>query len=189
MAIDFSGTAKAPPRKRTSGTKIELPPPGPSLKEKRTDGLNDLGQLGQGACMILGQWADAAAIGMHWEGISTALADVAEEYDVVAAPIDFLIKVGPLSAVALAVLPLALQIGANHRLLDAEKMVGQNVIPPEILEAQMRAQVAKAHTQALREREIAMREAQEAQNEYERMLAEQQEAQNGNRPIQVVDAT
>lgn len=58
--------------------------------------------------------ADAAAIGEHTPAIAQALADVADQDDRVAAVLDRLAQVGPWGAVITALIPLTLQIAANH---------------------------------------------------------------------------
>lgn len=58
--------------------------------------------------------ADAQIIGMAAPGIAEALNDLAQENRQIAGALDRLMKVGPYSALSLAVLPMAVQIGVNH---------------------------------------------------------------------------
>lgn len=143
-----------------------------SPNEKRTLGLMGLGQLGQGILLMTGQYADAATIGSHWGPIAKELANIADDNESFAKPIDLLIAVGPYGALLQAVLPLALQLATNHKLIAADALLGQGVVPPEVLESQMKAQVYRMQLEAKREQQEALREARNAQAEFERMMAE-----------------
>ena len=183
MPVDMSAAVKAPPRRsigrvqpaKATATVAETRSP----FERRRDGLYDLGQLGQGLCLMTQQWADAAAVGQHWPNLATELAKVADSNEIIAKPIDFLIEIGPYGALIVAGMPLVLQIAANHKWIDATKMIGQGVVPPEVLEAQMKAQVAKMQADAMREQQMAMQEAAKAQAEYEEFMASNAPSPNG----------
>lgn len=176
MAIDMSAI-KAPPAKRgTTSSRsraAQQVAETRTLNEKRTEGLLGLGQLGQGICLMVGLYADAAAIGQHFPPVAKELANVADTADIVAKPIDFLIEIGPYGALVAAAVPLALQIMANHGMIDATKMVGQGIVPPQVLESQMRAEVARMQAVAMRQQQEAMAEARKAQAEYERLVKEE----------------
>ena len=174
VPIDMSA-AKAPPRK-TVGTRRTTPVESRvdtrSVTEKRNEGLLGLAQLGQGILLMVGQYADAAAIGQHFPPVAQELAKVAETSDFIAKPIDFLIEVGPYGGLIAALFPLGLQIAANHGLVDASRLIGQGVVPPDVLEAQMKAQVAKMQADAMRAQQEALLEARKAQEEYEKVMAQ-----------------
>lgn len=163
MPIDMSA-AKAPPKRTRSAakqpTEIIVPK---SIRDKRQEGLEGLGQLAQGGLLLGKQYADAAAIGMHWGPIASELATLADSNDAIAKPIDMLIQVGPYGALVQAVLPLALQLMANHKMIDASGMAGSSVVPPEALEAQMKTQLMQIQMQAQREQAEAQRELAEMQ--------------------------
>ena len=179
MPIDMSAAVKAPARKTTGSKATPTPVKTADYKtptEKRTEGLNGLGQLAQGLCLMMGQYADAATFGMHFPPVARELAAVAESNETIAKPIDFLIEIGPYGALLEAAIPLVMQMLANHRLIKAEAMIGSNIVPPEVLEAQMKAQVMRVQAQAMRDQQVAMAEAQAAQREMQEMMA----SQNGN---------
>jgi hypothetical protein len=179
MPIDMSAAVKAPPRKATPRKSAATTPakvssgPQKTQNELREEGLNGLAQLIQLGCIAGKQHADAAAIGMHFPPLAKEVANLADSYDQVAAPIDFLIKFGPFSAVIAAGMPLVLQVLANHKIVDAGALAGQGVVPPEVLESQMRAQVAQIQAQAMADQQRAIAEAQAAERHYASMLAEQ----------------
>jgi hypothetical protein len=179
MPIDMSA-AKAPPKRRASSavkTAAQVQPEISTLNQRRTQGLIGLAQLGQGLCLMMGQYADAAAIGRFFPPLAQEVANVADTADVVAKPIDFLIEVGPYGALIAAGMPLVMQLMANHGALDASRLGGQGVVPPEVLDAQMRAQMAQMQTEALKQQQQAIAEAQRAQREFEEMMADEQMAQ------------
>ena len=181
MPIDMSAATKAPPRRRGPNVNMSAKQTAVQVEtlsqtEKRAKGLMEIGQLGQGVLLMIGQYADAAAIGQHFAPVAKELANIADSSELVAKPIDFLIEVGPYGALIAAGLPLVMQIMANHRMLNADMLVTQGVVPPQLLEAQMKAQVATIATEAMKAQQLAMKEAQAAQAEFEAMVA----AQNGS---------
>ena len=185
MPIDMSAATVRAPQRKVTGSK---PTPSPvkladfkTPTEKRSEGLNGIGQLAQGLCLMFGQYADAATFGMHWSPVATELANVAETNETIAKPIDLLIEIGPYGALLEAVMPFAMQILANHRLIKPEMLLGSNIVPPEVLEAQMKTKIMQMQAQAMRDQQIAMAEAQAAQRDMQEMMA----AQNGNGSVPV----
>lgn len=166
--------AKAPPRKRAANAprQMQVVTQEKSVTEQRAEGLIQLSGIGQALCVMVGNYADAAAIGRFFPPIAVESAKLADDYDIVARPIDLLIQAGPFTAILAAGLPFALQIMANHGRLDASKLAGQGVVPPEVLEAQMRAEMMRQQAQAMAEQQKALNEARQAQAEYERLMAE-----------------
>jgi hypothetical protein len=167
----MSQATKAPPRK--VGTRSGRTPAvqeTASKTEMRANGLMGLGQIAQAACVTFGNYADAAAIGHFFPPLATEVVKVAENVEWLAGPIDFLIEVGPYTALFAAALPFGLQIAANHGWLDGSKLYSQGVMPPEILEAQMKAQIAKVQADAMRAQQQALQEAREAQEAFEAMM-------------------
>lgn len=62
--------------------------------------------------------ADAFMISHHSPGIASAISDIANDRPEVAAVLDKVLKVGPYSALLTALMPLAIQIAANHKLIQ-----------------------------------------------------------------------
>ena len=176
VAIDMSA-AKAPPaRKAATPRKAPEPTPAPvapekSLKDQRVDGLIGLAQLGQGICLMAGLHADAMTIGKFFPPIATELANIADDNETVAGPIDFIIKVGPYGALIAAGMPFVLQILANHKVIDATKAMGQGIVPPEVLEAQMKAEILRMQAEAMRQQQQALNDANAAAEAYAKMMA------------------
>jgi len=168
--------AKAPPRKnaatrptsRAATVQVETE----SVTERRAKGLMELAQLGQGILLLTGQYADAAAVGQHFQPIAVEGAKIADSNEPIAKGIDLIIEVGPYGAFVAALMPLALQIAANHRWIDPTKLMGQGIIPPEVLEAQMKANVAKMQSDAMKAQRQALNEARQAEKEFQEMMAE-----------------
>src|ERR1700760_1659719 len=114
--------AKAPPRRATSAkTRVgkATEQDTRTVTQKRAEGLMDLAQLGQGICLLMGQYADAAAIGTLFSPVASELANVTENHEILAKPIYFMIEVGPYGALIAASMPFVMQIAANHKLINA----------------------------------------------------------------------
>ena len=171
MAVNFSAAVKAPPTRtnRASGRAQSVEPPKPKLtvRELREDGLIGIGQLGQAVAIGLRQYADGATIGMHFPPIAKELATLADQYEVLAKPIDLIIQVGPFGALLAATLPFVAQLAVNHRMAPAGVM---NTVPPETLSAQMQAQMMRLQAEALRQQQLAQKEMQAAEAELRSMM-------------------
>lgn len=184
MPIDMtaaSAAPKSPPRKSsgqgaTTRAKTASSAPRTDVRESRLTGALGIGQLGQTICIATGQMADAATIGQHWEGIAREVVNVAETEgnEWLANGLDLLVKVGPYTALAFAVMPFALQLAANHKMLDASKLGGRGVVSPEVLEAQMQAQMAQMEVDALRQKNEALQYAAQMRQEHAQAMAEYQ---------------
>lgn len=182
MPIDMSA-ATAPPKRRTSNPRAavkNVPTPKEeqysSEVQRRSDGMNGLAQMAQGVCAVVGLYADAATIGMFFPPVATELAKVADKNEAIAKPIDFLIAVGPYGALIGAVMPFAFQVAANHGWIDASRMAAQGVVPPAVLEAQMKTQMMQMAAQAQQAQNEALIQQRSAQKEYERVMQEAQQA-------------
>lgn len=67
---------------------------------------------------------DAMTLTVHGPALAEALARTAEQNARVAAALDKIVKVGPYGEVIAAVAPIALQIAANHHLVEAGAVPG-----------------------------------------------------------------
>jgi hypothetical protein len=183
MPIDMSA-ATAPPKRRTSNPRAATKTPTPAAVEehysaevdRRSTGLNGLAQMAQGLCAVTGLYADAATIGMFFPPVATELSKVADKNESVAKPIDFLIAIGPYGALIGAVMPFAFQIAANHGWIDASRMAAQGVVPPAVLEAQMKTQMLQMAAQAQQAQNEALSQQRAMQAQYERAMQEAQQA-------------
>jgi hypothetical protein len=165
--------AQAPPRKRATSSSVA---PRKTQADKRTEAVQGLFDLGSFGCIMMGQYADAAAIGMHGPNISGEVAKLAAADERIAAWIDRLTQVGPYAGLIGATLPLILQVLANHKRLPADKMPSQlGIIPPEALEA-------KAQAQAMQVAAAIQQEAQQAMDEAERTMADIAASQERTEP-------
>lgn len=151
MTFETKDQKNQPPPKKSAS------PPVQSIKEAREDAFNGIFQIGSFGCIITGQFADAGAISMHGPGIAHEAAELAENNEYVAKAADFLCQVGPFAAIIAAAMPLALQLLVNHNILPAEKLAGANVVKPEVLESQVKTQMAEQAIAALK----AQRQAEE----------------------------
>lgn len=165
MPIDTSLMSAAPPRNSRGRATAA---PRKTVADSRTEAVTGIFQLIGFGCVVTGNYADAAAIGMHSDGISGEIVKLGAQNEKIGKGIDYLNEVGPYAGLISVAMPLVLQLLANHGRLDATKVPGLS--RPEILEAKVKAQMA---AQAAAE----MRQAQEAQAEYDRAVTAMQEAQ------------
>jgi hypothetical protein len=139
-------------KSRSSGTPRRLS--GTSRKSSSVDyrpGIMGLMQLPAGVLAFAGMnkpelAADAATITVYAPGIADALNELAKERPEVAAVLDRVLSVGPYGLVIAAVMPMVLQILANHGVLPAGLM---GTVPKEAMLQHM-AQQAAAQEEALK---------------------------------------
>jgi hypothetical protein len=171
--------AKAPPARKTAAKRATAPSPPPAqeiagksaLNQNRLEGLLGLAQLGQGICLMTGLHADAMAIGKLFPPVAREIANIADDNESIAQPLDFIIKIGPYGALIAAAMPFVMQILANHGVVDAANAAGQGIVPPAVLEAQMKAEVMRMQAEAMRDQQQAINEANEAAAAYAAMMA------------------
>lgn len=182
MPLDMSA-ATAPPRKRAAvGSRskaVATPPPAKTVTEVREEGLNGLAQLGQGLLLLTGQYAQAATVGMHWGPIAHEGAKLADGNEKIASGIDFFIRIGPYGAFLNVLMPFVLQTAANYRFIKAENAANMGVVPPQVLEAQMKTDIMRQQAEAMRAQQEAMQEAAKVEAEY---VAFMQQQTNGTKP-------
>jgi hypothetical protein len=147
----------------------------PTIADEREDAVNGVFQLAGLGCIMFGQYSDAGAISLHCPPIAHEIAELAEKNEQVAKGVDVLLQVGPYAGLVAAIMPLVLQLMANHKVVDADKMPGANVVKPEVLEAQVKTSMAKQAMMAMQ----AQREAEEELAEMQKAMAA---AQNGSDP-------
>lgn len=155
MAIDMSAATKAPPA-RSAGTRARTPRT--TIGDQRQQAVMGIFQAGQAVCLFTKQYADAVAIGTHAEPIAREVSSLASTDDKVAKAVDSLLVVGPYTALVMAVLPLALQLGVNHGLLPPGKIPGTT--DPRVLSSQMEAELTQQAADAMQQARLAQEEAE-----------------------------
>lgn len=143
-----------------------------NLREEAANGFFQMAGLG---CIIFSQFSDAGAINMHGPAISHVAAKMAKTNELMAKGLDSLLTVGPYTEIIGVTLPLVLQLLVNHKVMPAEMVAGANVVRPEVLESQVKTQLAM---QAME----AMKMQQAAEQEMAKMREEMMAAQNGASP-------
>lgn len=152
----------APPAGKIKTSSAAKPAAKNAKTAERAAALEGIGGLAQAGLIAGRQYADAQAVGMHWPGIATELATLAQTEEVIARFVDPLIKAGPYTALAMAVLPLVAQVAVNHKALPAGTM---NTLPGDVLGAQMQM--------AVQQQQIEMRQQQQQQQaELDRLQAQ-----------------
>lgn len=155
MPIDMSMATKAPPA-RTGSARARTPKA--SIGDQREQAMLGLFQGAQALCLFGKQYADAAAIGQHAQPISREVSALAATDDKVAKAVDSLLVVGPYTALVMAVLPLAMQLAVNHRVLPAGKVPG--TIDPQVLSVQVEAEMTQQAADMMQEARLAQQEAE-----------------------------
>lgn len=170
IKVENGSKSKTPPRKDTPNVNPEK-----SIDELREEAANGVFQLAGLGCIILGQFADAGAISMHGPDISAVAAKMAKTNELMQRGLDALLAVGPYAEIIAVTMPLALQLLVNHRVLKAEMVAGANVVKPEVLEANVKTQMAMQAMQAMKQQQLAEEALAEMR---EQMMA----TQNGANP-------
>lgn len=134
-----SAPSKRPTPRASAAHKTATPTV--SAGEAREQGLLGLFQMAGAVCVMRGLYSDTGACSIHGPAISHEAAVLAESNEGIAKGLDYLIQMGPYSALLTAVLPFGLQIAANHGRIDADKASGLGVMDPATLEAKVKADV------------------------------------------------
>jgi hypothetical protein len=157
MPIGQPITKSTPPARRATPRKPALAQTAASQHDAREQGLLGLGQIGQAICMMREWFADAGAIQIHWPNVARETASLADQDERIGKAIDYLVSAGPYAGLLTAVLPFGMQIAANHGRIDANAASGLGgVMPPDMLEARMKADMAKAKAEFIRQTQDAM---------------------------------
>jgi hypothetical protein len=145
MPIDTAPAVqpKAPARKIPA--KPPAPPRPADKTASRRENLDGILKIVSYACVMRGQYADAGAFSQHGPGVATEVASLAETNEKIASWVDYLSEAGPYMGLAVATLPLVMQILANHGRLDVDKLPPDSgIIEPALLERKVRADMLNA---------------------------------------------
>src|SRR5579871_1525762 len=159
----------APPRKGTANrssvaqqSQIQTTPTLSQKARERKEGLEGWAQIGGVVLIARGQFADAGALSIHAPAVITEVARLGDTHEPIARILDFFTMSGPYAALVGACVPLIAQIAVNHKLMSA--IPGMDILPPEALEAKVKAELAEMAAKAI-----------QMQRDAERKLAELQE--------------
>jgi hypothetical protein len=113
---------------------------------------------------MMREWfADAGALQIHWPNVARETASLADQDERIGKAIDYLVSAGPYAGLLTAVLPLGMQIAANHGRIDANAASGLGgVMPKEMLEAKVKADMEKAKAEFIRQTRESMAAVEEA---------------------------
>jgi hypothetical protein len=144
MAI-LNGTPGPPPKKTAiSAPKKPVTVDNPEkTRQDREDALNGLWTAAAAFCMMGNQWADAGAISQHGPNVSKEAAALSLKYEKVGNALDALANVSPFANLIGAVMPMVMQIAANHKMVPAQALAGIGVKDPGVLESQMRVEAQR----------------------------------------------
>lgn len=155
MPVDLSNSVTAPPRSAKAARQTPATIKVNSKLAARHEAATGIFQLVGFGLIVTRQYADAGAIGLHSGPITDELVKLSESNETIGKALDYLTEAGPYAGLIVAVMPLALQIMANHGLVKAELVAGGGVVPPQALESQVRADMARQAAEALRAQQTA----------------------------------
>lgn len=170
IRVESGSQKKTPPRRETPKTAPE-----PTLDELREEAGNGFFQLAGMASIMFGNFADAGAISIHGPNISHVATKMAKTNELIAKGLDALLNVGPYAEIIAVTMPLALQLLVNHKVMPAEALSGANIVKPEVLESQVKTQMA---VQAMQQMQLQREAEEELRLMQESMMA----TQNGSEP-------
>ena len=142
--MPISATTAPPPKKTISAPKKPITVENPDkIRQDREDALNGLWTAAAAFCMMGNQWADAGAISLHGPNVSKEAAALSLKYEKVGNALDALANVSPFANLIGAVMPMVMQIAANHKMVPAQALAGIGVKDPGVLESQMRVEAQR----------------------------------------------
>jgi len=168
IKVESGPQRKTPPRRESSPKMTSnVPATTQQMREEAANGFFQMAGLG---CIMFGQYADAGAISMHGPNISRVAAEMAKTNELIAKGLDSLLTVGPYAELIGVLLPFAMQLMANHKILPAEKLSGANVVSPDMLESTVKTQMA---VQAMQQMQMQKAAEEELRLMQEEMMASQ----------------
>ena len=142
--MPISATTAPPPKKTISAPKKPITVENPDkIRQDREDALNGLWTAAAAFCMMGNQWADAGAISLHGPNVSKEAAALSLKYEKVGNALDALANVSPFANLIGAVMPMVMQIAANHKMVPAQALAGVGAKDPGVLESQMRVEAQR----------------------------------------------
>jgi hypothetical protein len=132
---------------------------------RRKEGLEGIGQAASLVCLVRKQFADAQAIGMHSPKIANEMASIADQNEQFAKWVDWFSISGPYAELTKAMLPLMLQLMANHGKIPAEAGSALGVVSPTMLEMAGKAEQKKIEAALILQIQETERETAELQKQ------------------------
>lgn len=165
MALDLSGPKNPPPAKRSAQSAQAANKAAAAKISAREEGVNGLFQIGSAVCLMVGQPADAGTLANYGPNVSHEVAELAEGNESIARVIDYITAVGPYAGLLATVLPMALQLLANHGKVAPEALAQFGVVHPDAIAAEYRTKALRAQMEAVQAQADAEREMQRMQQE------------------------
>jgi hypothetical protein len=155
VPIDATPAAPKAPAQRKQPARAVTRQDKTAGRRENVDGIFKLVSL---LCVMRGGYADAGAFAQHGPPVAKEVADLAETNDKIASWVDYLSEAGPYMGLAVATLPLVMQLLANHGRLDVDKLPADSgIIDPKVLERKVKVDMKAARDKIIREIEEAER--------------------------------
>lgn len=164
---------------KNTTSKQNIPTPDQAKNEKRSEratGLNNIAQVISAGMLMFGQFADSETIATYSPGICYQAAVVAEDHEGFANFLDQADVATPYVALAMASIPLVLQMMVNHGRIKAEKASGMGVMSPEMLETRAKARLAKRQAEMMRQQREAEEQARAEYEFYQQELQKEEQS-------------
>jgi hypothetical protein len=158
-----------PPRRAAKSTATapkklaDIKPAEPSRKDARVATLKGYGEIAQACCLMFGLYADAETLELHSPPFLSAVADMGDHHEGFGASLDKADVLGPYMALAVAGIPMAMQLMANHGRIDATKVSFGGIVPPEQLAHRRQAKLMEAQAAMIRAQRMEKENAQRAE--------------------------
>lgn len=142
----------------------------------RANSLNSIAQIVSGGLLMFGQYADSETVLTYAPGICFQSAVIAEDHEAFATFLDQAEVATPYLGLAMAAIPMVLQVMANHGRIKPEKASGMGVMSPDMLERRAQTRLARRQTEILRQQLEAEEEAQAVYEQAQEELRRQEAA-------------
>jgi hypothetical protein len=162
MPVDRSGPPRrSTPRQSSAQKAAEVQQAVSAAHERRREGIEGLGQAAALVLLVRKEFADAQAVGMHVPKIAEEAASIADTNEKWAKWLDWFSISGPYAGLTKAMLPLMLQLMANHDKIPAEAGSALGVVSPKTLELAGKAEQEKVEAALLVQIQESQRETDE----------------------------
>lgn len=143
---------------------------------QRANSLNSIAQIISGGLLMFGQYADSETVLTYAPGMCFQSAVIAEDHEAFANFLDQAEVATPYLGLAMASIPMVLQVMANHGRIKPEKASGMGVMSPDMLERRAQTRLARRQTEILRQQREAEAEAQAVYEQAQEELRRQEAA-------------
>lgn len=160
----------APPKitPKTTSTRVQSKTAAQETEAQklREQSLGEVFLMGAGVLTMFGQWADAGTLRKFGPPLAHETVALANTYPKIIPILDWLAQATPVASIAGVLMPVVLQFMANHGKIDANRVATVGVVPPEMLAAEMQAEIMSLQAEAIRKQRMAHDDLMRAHQEF-----------------------